>query len=511
MNGCVSSSATWRAALMPLAMQWSPTLLTGFVLAALVAGCGGNLPEGALVLTQTPATAAVAGPAADLLDERYPAGSRVVILLPPFDGGSARILSKSLVAAGGPVVSPCGKRIFFVGKNQAGGAWQIYETSPDGRRFKAITTMDGGAMDPAILSNGDLVFSSPVPKAGETWKAEDPPALYAQAPGAPPKRLTFGTAAAIEPTVLRDGRILFVSARPTADSAAPPSLALFTINNDGTEVTAFALDRDGAAFARRPRELLDGRIGFLAAETEGHGGRPWAEAVRTARPFASRAKLLAFEANGCASVESAEEGSLLVSFANHPAGSVPTSGTFGIYRVETNATSLGKPIYDDSVWNEIEAVRVAARANPMGHISAMVPGKKTGTLLCLDVNFSRQASATGDTTAKARRVRVLTGNGQTPIRVLGEVPLREDGSFLTEVPADTPLGFESLDAEGRVLHRVPPSIWVRPGENRSCLGCHAPYNRSPRNLRPVAAFHPPIQFAETTPTVAQKTSQDESK
>ena len=83
-------------------------------------------------------------------------------------------------------------------------------------------------------------------------------------------------------------------------------------------------------------------------------------------------------------------------------------------------------------------------------------------------------------------------------------PLRADGSFLAEVPADTPLGFESLDADGRVLHRLAPSLWLRPGENRSCLGCHQPYNRSPRNLRPIAASFPPILLKEKPQTVAQK-------
>ena len=73
---------------------------------------------------------------------------------------------------------------------------------------------------------------------------------------------------------------------------------------------------------------------------------------------------------------------------------------------------------------------------------------------------------------------------------LGEVPVQADGSFLAEVPADMPLGFETLDENGRVLRREAPMIWVRPAENRSCIGCHEPHNRSPHNHRPLAVNAP---------------------
>jgi hypothetical protein len=411
-----------------------------------------------------------------------------------------------LAAAGGPVVSSSGRRILFVGKSQAGGAWQIYETQPRGGRPKVLTAMDGGAMDPAILSNGDLVFSSPVPKAGAMWNAGKVPALYAQAPDGLPRRLAFGSRGAVEPTVLGDGRILFVSARPSTDLAAAPNLGLFTVNNDGSEVTAFALDHDGVPLVRRPRELPGGRIGFLATATDGPASEIWAEAVRTARPFASRAKLFQFPVSRCGSVEPAEDGNLLACFETRGVADRSMSGSFAVYLVGANTTALGQPLFDDPAWNEIEAASVAARANPMGHISVLAPAKKTGTILCLDANFTRQRGTNGTPVTKAASVRVLAGSGPGSARALGEVPLRADGSFMAEVPADTPLGFESLDADGRVLYRLAPSIWVRPGENRSCLGCHQPYNRSPRNLRPIAASFPPVVLAEKSQTVAQKSS-----
>jgi len=73
------------------------------------------------------------------------------------------------------------------------------------------------------------------------------------------------------------------------------------------------------------------------------------------------------------------------------------------------------------------------------------------------------------------------------VDVLGWSEVEKDGSFLIEVPCNTPIGFETCDSKGKQIYRVEPLIWVRPGENRSCLGCHEPYNRAPKNFRPLAA------------------------
>jgi hypothetical protein len=73
---------------------------------------------------------------------------------------------------------------------------------------------------------------------------------------------------------------------------------------------------------------------------------------------------------------------------------------------------------------------------------------------------------------------------------LGEVAVQTDGSFLAEVPADVPIGFEALDENGRVLRHEAPMIWVRPAENRTCVGCHEPHNRAPHNHRPLAVNVP---------------------
>ena len=52
------------------------------------------------------------------------------------------------------------------------------------------------------------------------------------------------------------------------------------------------------------------------------------------------------------------------------------------------------------------------------------------------------------------------------------MPLAPDGSFAVEVPADTAIAFQAVDAEGRSELNEMSWIYVRPGETRGCVGCH---------------------------------------
>jgi hypothetical protein len=469
-------------------------ITAGLVLLA-GAGCRKPVPPaGALVLTQSPVTAA-ATPASDFLDLRYPSGSRVVLMEEPLGSGRVQVLSEGLAAAGDPIVSYDGHRVFFAGKISAASDWQIYQEDLAGGRPQRLTSMPGGAMSPALLPDGSLVFASPVPKIGGTHSSQPPSALYAQSPGGQPRQLTFGPSSITEPTMCSDGRILFVSTPPPEPSNSPTGPALFTINNDGTEITAFAGRQDPDTVIEGPRELADGRVVYLVSKRDGSLPGGPAELVRTARPFQSRAPLFPGVTARVRSVQPAGNGDLLVCAEN-------TSGaktSLALFRVNPTATALGSPLLADPAWNDCEAVEVSLHRRPMGRISNMDPAKQTGQVLCLDAKFSSDVSEEGGTTAAATRVRVLAETSPGTVSALGEVPVQADGSFMAEVPANVPLGFEALDENGRVLRRDAPMLWLRPGENRVCLGCHEPRNRSPHNHRPLAVSVP-------VPCLAQKKS-----
>lgn len=470
----------------------APTRTLLAVAALALAGCHREVPQGSMVLTQTP-TSAPATVAATVLDVQYPPGSRVVLLPAPFRTDGVRVLSTGLVAAGDPCVSWDGQWIYFSGKDATDGSWQIYKVSAGGGRPERVTNMTGGAMGPAIAAHDELVFSSPVPRAGQVDASAQRTAIYGQMPGQAPRRFTYGRDDAVGATVLRDGRILFVTAKPTDDRAAPSHLCLFAMNNDGTEVSAYACQDGGADLVRRPRELGDGRIAFLASGTNEPRGNERAECVRSAAPFVTRAPLFAFSTPQCRSVEGTPENDLLACIDTRGMVGRSMSSHAAVYRVAPDATALGAPVFDDPSWNSIEASRVAARPEPSGHTTAIMPTASTGTILCLDVNESSEAAVDGNQTRAAKlRISAVDAGGQT--RELGTVPVAADGSVLVRLPVKVPLGFDTLDAEGRVLHHQSPFVWLHPGENRGCVGCHEPRNHAPRNLRPLATQIEPARL-----------------
>ena len=98
-------------------------------------------------------------------------------------------------------------------------------------------------------------------------------------------------------------------------------------------------------------------------------------------------------------------------------------------------------------------------------------------------------------------VRVLEGvlmgqsiaaNAAFRTRLLGTAPMHPDGSFYVEVPADMPIRFELLDADGRMLVHETEFNSVRPGETKGCIGCHEERSHASVNSRPQALNDPPF-------------------
>jgi hypothetical protein len=90
------------------------------------------------------------------------------------------------------------------------------------------------------------------------------------------------------------------------------------------------------------------------------------------------------------------------------------------------------------------------------------------------------------------------------VKVLhGIVPVEADGSAHFLVPADRNLFFQALDEEFMEVQRMRTFVNFRPGESRSCIGCHEPRNQAPPHRLPLALLHEPDapgpQPGETVP------------
>ncbi|MHC4202256.1 MAG: HzsA-related protein, partial [Planctomycetota bacterium] len=80
-----------------------------------------------------------------------------------------------------------------------------------------------------------------------------------------------------------------------------------------------------------------------------------------------------------------------------------------------------------------------------------------------------------------------------PVRVIGTVPVEEDGSAHFKVPTvdNASVYFQALDAKHMEIRRMRSSISSQPGERRSCNGCHETKAISPGRPQGLAARREP--------------------
>ena len=73
----------------------------------------------------------------------------------------------------------------------------------------------------------------------------------------------------------------------------------------------------------------------------------------------------------------------------------------------------------------------------------------------------------------AWNISPLVGRGTFYVRrLIGTVPVEEDGSAHFAVPALRDISFNALDAEGRVLQKMGSTTQAMRGEQQGCIGCH---------------------------------------
>ncbi|MCX8036562.1 MAG: SUMF1/EgtB/PvdO family nonheme iron enzyme [Candidatus Sumerlaeia bacterium] len=77
------------------------------------------------------------------------------------------------------------------------------------------------------------------------------------------------------------------------------------------------------------------------------------------------------------------------------------------------------------------------------------------------------------------------------MRILGTVPLEEDGSAVFRVPANTPVAVQALDAQGRAVQLMRSWYTAMPGETISCTGCHESPAESASTQRSLASLRKP--------------------
>lgn len=417
--------------------------------------------------------------------------------------GAPRLIVEGFAAIGAPSVSYDGQHVLFAGRRAPGDPRLVWQVSAAGSTPREIIR-GGDCYEPAYLPDGRIVFARTLP--GNDPARPQSTALHTARPdGSEQKRITFGTARDRAPGVLRDGRIVF---RRQADGESGIA-ALFTVNPDGTGLQLFYEPAKGASLEAGP--WIDGdRVIFnerQAGTIPEHYGRslPDGSAVYTEGPArsASPQQLVSVSVTEplddrqvlfvsglelppdtriTAVIHLPEEG--LVAAVPYPAGGAPVRllGSAAATNPKAADAAVTVPEAGDS-FRPLGLALAMPRPRPIALTSVVDEARTTGTLLCLDTRNSR-LPALSDAPAGPRTLRVLTAGGH----LLGEAPVEADGSFFVQVPSDLPLRLELHGPDG-LLATDDSGIWVRPNENRGCIGCHEDPELAPENRVPLAVAH----------------------
>ncbi len=90
--------------------------------------------------------------------------------------------------------------------------------------------------------------------------------------------------------------------------------------------------------------------------------------------------------------------------------------------------------------------------------------------------------------------KIGRGGPWDAMRILGTVPVPEDGSVAFKVPANTPISVQPLDIDGKALQLMRSWYTAMPGEKASCVGCHEQPKDTPLVRYETAALKTPVDI-----------------
>ena len=400
------------------------------------------------------------------------------------------------------------------GWRKQGQFYQVYTVRADGTDLKQLTQSgDGHNYDPAWLPDGRIVFlSSRISQAAYCFFTPVGILWTMNADGSDQRRISANYLNDFTPAVMNDGRIVY-GRWEYVDRPAIPIQSLWTINPDGTMLQGFFGNRvlDPATFIEP--QPIPGSQAVLCTLT-GHNGScrgaigiidprygPNAQAgIRNITPEI-RLQRVNVSSNGPSGPYQTpypvDEQYFLVSHD----GTILARDYDGTQQTTVLAPREGMGFYNPRPLGQRARPPVRGTTAPAGGpspamatvylqdvYSGLEPYVKRGEVKQLAVvqEVSRaliSSSGIHQSLYEFQRMLVSCGATYVPKKVLGFVRVSDDGSACFRVPAQTPLYFLALDAQGRAVQRMRSFTHLMPGEVQGCVGCHA--TRQHQLARPV--------------------------
>jgi len=396
--------------------------------------------------------------------------------------------------------------------------FHVYAIDIDGTNLRKLTDGPYDDFDPCPLPDGRIAFMSS--RRGGYCRCNNPfeplPTYTLHAMDADGKNLqtlSWHETNEWNPSVLNDGRVVYTR-WDYVDRSAAHFHGLWASNPDGTSpVVLFGNYTMNLSAAYQPRAVPNSnKIAFIAgahhaliggslvlfdpvkAKYDSETGEDSFDSLERLTPevcFPETSE--GWPDSYFSSPWPLSEDRFLVAFSFHP---LPAFGTnylddskSGLYYYDRFGNL--ELLYRDSEISSVAPIPLGSRSLPAMIPSVLDPElaeENEGEFLLTDVTWSHFPLPENRPVKTLRIFEVLPkvgshianvprlgyANAESARKYLGEVPVDEDGSAFFRAPAEVPLYFQAVDAEGKAVQSMRSITYLQKGERRSCVGCHEP-------------------------------------
>ncbi len=413
--------------------------------------------------------------------------------------------------------------------------FHIYSMDCNGGNLKQLTDGIYDDFDPCELPGGDVAFMSTRRGGfGRCHNPWEPLPCYTlhrmKSDGQNIKTLSFHETNEWHPSVLHDGRIVYTR-WDYIDRSAANFHGLWISNPDGSNPSIlFGNYTKNLNACYQPRAIPgSNKIVFVAGAHHADVGGSLVVVdptkikihKKTGEDDFSSLELLTPEvcfpeANGWPnsyfhSPWPLSENYYLVSFSFDPLPGmgphVDEDTTTGLYLFDRFGNM--ELLYREEGISSMYPIPLAPRTVPPVVPSALDSNlENEGELLLSDINTSLYEKSGArkiktlnifqilpkSETHVANKPRLGYANAESARMLLGSVPVEKDGSAFFRVPASKPILFQAIDDNGKAVQGMRSLIYLQPGEQRGCVGCHETPGTVARNTQPIAFKRKPSQI-----------------
>ncbi|MEI7945985.1 MAG: hypothetical protein WCJ02_04785, partial [bacterium] len=469
-----------------------------------------------------------------ILKDKLPAGS---ILHPDLSYDASRVLF-SFCDHTEPTAQ---NRRFLIYEAAVDGSWvrQVTGTKNDPMtREESRYTVMIEDFDPCYLPDGGFVFTSTRGQGfGRCHGGRYAPSFYlyrGELDGSGIRVFSYGEANEIDPAVLNDGRVVY-NRWDYINRHDCRFHKLWTARPDGASVANYYGNLTPKPLSVAEPVVVPGSSKIMATATGHHSytagsillidvakGDEGEEPLTHLTPEVHYPEYpgLDFPESNYCNPQPISENLFFAAWSPNPVLDIhmrkAMDNAFGIYLVfHVNGKAYRELIYRDPDISCFEPIPVKKRKRPPVLSTAMDTSLKSqfGTYSIWNIYESTQPIPAGS--IKSLRVNEILNQttARAPNRswimheiakkILGTVPVEPDGSVTFRAPVGKRLQLQALDANGMAVMTMRTFIYLQPGENASCVGCHEPRGQALQyriNLRtppPTREIMPPAYPSRT--------------